>query len=186
MDVGGLGYKKVREESTITQRHNVHKHCPFLCMYPHSHIWVIRPPWRRQAVLHSVKDITFPQKANLPLAMRGGWKRTPPLQAWQQTSLARVSSTEKKSIIYCKEEGCSRNAHYNFKEERHTAYCSDHKRPHMVNFATKHRKCQEEGCNKVPSFNVKGKTRGIFCTKHKRPKMVDVRNKRCQEEGCNL
>ncbi len=82
----------------------------------------------------------------------------------------------------CQHEGCTKIPCFNYITENKVLFCSEHKKPNMVD--VKNKKCIYKGCTKRPNFNNISEKIGIYCSKHKRPGMINVTSKKCQNKGC--
>lgn len=82
----------------------------------------------------------------------------------------------------CKQEGCKRDASYNYRGQTKRLYCKMHKLPDMITVRASpdSRMCiHESHTTRVrPSFNFPGETRPIYCDTHKLPGMINVKNKK--------
>jgi len=76
---------------------------------------------------------------------------------------------------------CTKEASYNYKNEKKRLYCHDHKKEGMISL--KSIPCLK--CNKSPVFNFKGSKR-LYCFDHKEIGMVNVKDKPCIFEDCEL
>lgn len=75
------------------------------------------------------------------------------------------------------QEGCRKDASFNFKDDKKLLYCKSHKITGMINIKSK--KCEYEGCNIInPAFNNKGEIKGKFCFSHKSENMINVVSKK--------
>jgi hypothetical protein len=82
----------------------------------------------------------------------------------------------------CREEGCTKQPRFNYKENKSPIYCHLHKKDEMIDVVNY--RCQQEGCDLLPAYNYEGSKRGIYCNTHKKDGMIHIFAKRCQEEGC--
>ena len=89
-------------------------------------------------------------------------------------------TTKTKNI--CIEEGCKKQASFNFEGLKKRLYCSKHKKKDMIDL--KKKTCLQVECNKEPYFNFLGEIKGIYCAKHKKKDMINVISKTCLEEAC--
>ena len=84
--------------------------------------------------------------------------------------------------VVCIFEGCRKESSFNFEGELKRLYCTNHKKPGMIDVKSK--TCCEEECRKRPAFNFEGEKYPLYCAEHKKPEMINVRSKTCCEEGC--
>lgn len=85
----------------------------------------------------------------------------------------------------CIEEGCLKQASFNYKGQKTKLYCAQHKKSLM--FDCSHKYCENAECAKLPSFNYENEKTPRFCADHKLENMVMVhKQKLCEYEGCKV
>mmetsp|Transcript_44339 Transcript_44339/g.64868 ORF Transcript_44339/g.64868 Transcript_44339/m.64868 type:complete len:329 (+) Transcript_44339:66-1052(+) len=105
-----------------------------------------------------------------------------PQSAQQKTSeKPKKKSRYKKSLYYCKHQGCIKTASFSYAGQRRS-FCSTHKKEGMIDVYKP--MCKDPECKKKPSFNMLGEKRPKFCAEHKLPGMVDVVKPKCLGIDC--
>ena len=72
----------------------------------------------------------------------------------------------------CIHDNCNKQPTFNLPTETKAIYCSEHKKPGMIDIKSK--RCIHENCNIRPNFNLPDETKAIYCTEHKKPGMIDI------------
>jgi hypothetical protein len=80
---------------------------------------------------------------------------------------------------YCQYEECNKSASFNFRDTREPIFCSEHKKPKMINVRNK--KCVKCG-EKVAEYNNVGNT-PMYCYVCKTENMGKTKNRKCVECG---
>mmetsp|Transcript_7938 Transcript_7938/g.10467 ORF Transcript_7938/g.10467 Transcript_7938/m.10467 type:complete len:374 (+) Transcript_7938:68-1189(+) len=82
----------------------------------------------------------------------------------------------------CREEGCTKQASFNYPGEVKRKFCAKHALDGMHCMMKK--TCKFEGCTTQASYNHPDLKERRFCFKHKAPWMVHVVNSKCLHPGC--
>ncbi len=89
-------------------------------------------------------------------------------------------------MTICNEEGCTKHATSNYKNQIKRVYCTKHKKENMIDLDHRTKYCIETECTKVASYNFPNEKKAIYCNLHMKENMINIKSKRCIEEGCNL
>lgn len=78
----------------------------------------------------------------------------------------------------CIEEGCEKNAYYNYANESRK-YCREHRKDGMISLVRK--LCNVEGCIFYAMYGIE---KAEYCKDHKKDTMLNKSVKRCEEVNC--